>query len=269
MTMIPDFSKSYFRFYIDFEGRQAISLSHKPPTRTNRTRITLESICEIVHRPTKRSTTYALSAACKTEQVGAGKNALWLMPNADVIFVISNDGQAGIIKSWHKNNPGVMRFPESLGPQPERMFFRTDDNFDAAALEVAEVEAAPLTDFDSVTRAILGSRPIISRIAYADGEFDVRIDQPVKTINIAERDELMQTDTGPIIVPDLSPERVKSAKLEIEVFDLAYSAWHRPDWAEFIINAPMAIGRGVSANHYSRPRHVEPTRNTLFVVGNA
>ena len=38
--------------------------------------------------------------------------------------------------------------------------------------------------------------------------------------------------------------------------------------AEFIINAPMAIGLGVSANHYSRPRHVEPTRNTLFAVGN-
>ncbi len=266
MANVPDFAKSYFRFYIDFEGREAISLSHKPPTRTNRVRVMLESTCELSHRPSGRTTTYALSASCKTERVGAGKNVLWLMPNADAAFVYASDGQAGVLKSWHKNGAAVLRYPEERGRQLERQFFRAEDNYDDSALELRTLDALPLTDIESVKDAIRGPCPIVSRIEYEDGDFGVRIDQPVKTINIAERDALYQTDTGPIIVPDLSPERLERSQMEIEVFDLAYSAWHARDWAEFVLRLPMEIAPGITANHYSATRHIEPTRNMLFAV---
>jgi hypothetical protein len=234
--------------------------------KTNRVRVTLESICRLTRRSTGKNTTYALTAPCRTEQVGAGRHELWTQPNAECIFLCSDDGQAGIHKCWHEKDPGVMLYPPSLGPQPERQSFASGENFQEVGLDLQMVEAAPLTDFDQVAAAILGTQPIISRIEYSDGDFDVCIDQPVKTINLAERDQLHQTDTGPIILPDLSPRRLKLVEREIDVFDLAYSAWHEPDWAEFIIRSPLRLSDEISVNHFTEPRHIAPTRNMLLMV---
>lgn len=262
----PDFTHSYFRFFLDFENSQAASISNKPPVRTNRVRVTLESICRLTHRPSDRTTTYALSAPCRTEQVGAGRNELWTQPNAECIFLCSDDGQTGIHKCWHKKDPGVMLYPPSLGPQPERQSFSAGINFQEASLDLLMIDATPLSGFEQVADAILGTQMIISRIEYSDGDFDVCIDQPVKTINLAERDQLHQTDTGPIILPDLSMQRLEQADLEIDVFDLAYSAWHAPDWAEFVVRTPLKLTEGISVNHFMETRHVSSTRNTLLLV---
>ena len=266
LVQVPEFNRSFFRFYLDFEHRQAGSVSHKPPTRTNRVRVSLESVCSLTHRPSGRTTTYALSAACRTERVGAGRAELWIEPNAECIFLCSDDGQVGIFKNWHNTNPGVMLYPASLGPQPERQLFRAKENFDEASLELATAPARPLSDFDQVGDAVLSTRSLISRIEYADGDFDVCLDQPVKTINLAERDRLHQTDTGPIILPELSAARRARSDLEISVFDLAFSAWHEADWAEFVIQEPYEVAEGVSINHYCRTRLIEPTRNTLLAI---
>jgi hypothetical protein len=266
MTRTLDFSRSYLRFYLDFTTRQAISLSHKPPTQTNRTRIMLEASCRLTHRPTGKSTLYVLSAACKTEQVGAQRDQLWITPNADAIFLASDDGQFAIHKSWHKNNPGVMRFPPTLGPQPERQVFAAKENFDDLRLDLCEVDAESAQDFEQAGDAILGTRPIVSRIEYREGDYDVCLDQPVKTINLCERERLFQTDTGPIPLPELTPGRIAAQEHMIGVFDLAYSAFHARDWAEFVINVPTTVADGVSVNHYSKTRRVEPTRNTLLVL---
>jgi len=264
---IPDFSQSYFRFFLDFAQAQPTSISNKPPVQSNRVRVSLESICHLGNRSTGKTTTYALSAPCRTERVGAGRNELWIQPNAECIFLCSDDGQSGIHKCWHKKDPGVMLYPPSLGQQPERQTFAAGENFQEVGLDLQTVEATPLTGFDQVADAILGTQVIISRIEYRDGDFDVCIYQPVKTINLAERDQLYQTDTGPIILPDLSAGRLERAKLEIDVFDLAYSAWHEPNWAEFVIQAPLRISEKTSVNHFSKTRHVSPTKNTLLVVG--
>ncbi len=263
---VPDFSQSYFRFFLDFEQSQPASISNQPPVRSNRVRVSLESICRLANRSTGKTTTYALSAPCRTERVGAGPNELWTQPNAECIFLCSDDGQSGIHKCWHKKDPGVMLYPPSLGPQPERQTFAAGENFQEAGLDLRMVEASPLTDFDQVADAILGTQTLISRIEYQDGDFDVCIHQPVKTINLAERDHLHQTDTGPIILPDLSRERLAQARLEIDVFDLAYSAWHEPHWAEFVIQAPVKLSEKTSVNHYGKTRHVNPTHNTLLMV---
>ena len=128
------------------------------------------------------------------------------------------------------------------------------------------IEAKNLSGFDQVADAILGTQPIISHLEYSDGEFDVSIDQPVKTINLAERDQLFQTDTGPIILPDLSAQRLAQAEQEIDVFDLAYSAWSEPDWADFIIRSPLKLDEEISVNHFTETRHISPTRNMLLLL---
>jgi len=263
---IADFSRSYFRFYLDFENQQIRSISRKSPVKANRVRVTLESICQLTHRPSERTTIYALSAPCRTEQVGAGKNELWMQPNAECIFLCADDGQAAVYKTWHKKDPGVMLYPESLGPQPERQSFAPGENFLEVGINLSWIEARQLGDYNKVADAIVGVDPIVSRIAYSEGDFDVIIDQPVKTINLCERDQLHQTDTGPIILPNLSSERLEQAEREIEVFDLAFSAWHAPDWAEFLIQKPLALSEEISINHYAETRHISSTQNSLFTV---
>lgn len=105
---------------------------------------------------------------------------------------------------------------------------------------------------------------------YEDGEWEVTIDHPAKTLNYSERDNVYQTDTGPILLPDLSAERLGGGRRLVECFDLAYAAFNSVGWAEFIINVPTPVGDGISVNHYSKTRRIEPVTNSLFeVVGEA
>ncbi|MEX0820083.1 MAG: hypothetical protein WD070_10845 [Pirellulaceae bacterium] len=259
-----DFPRSYLRFYLDFENRQPISISHPSPVRTNRTRIALEARCRLTHRPTRTTSSYVLSAACKTEHVGGTIGNLWMQPNADCIFILGDNGEFAVHKSWYRNDPGVMLEPATLGVQPERQTFRIDENFDECRCELREVPATILSGYDAVAAAVLGDRPLVSRIEYEDGDYEICIEQPVKTINLAERDRLFQTDTGPIIVPDLRGERIERERHFVGVFDLAYSAFHKDDWAEVILRKPTPVSDNVTVNHYSEPRLLRPTRNSLL-----
>ncbi|MBC8351061.1 MAG: hypothetical protein H8E66_03690 [Planctomycetes bacterium] len=259
-----DFPRSYLRFYLDFENRQPISISRPSPVRSNRVRVALEAMCSITHHATRTKTTYVLSAACKTENVGGTVGDLWIQPNADCIFIGSDDGEFAVYKSWSRNDMGVMLEPPTLGPQPERQTFRSEENFDDCQYELCEVAATVLNIYESVATAVRGDRPLVARIEYEDGDYEVCIEQPVKTINLAERDQLFQIDTGPIIVPDLRPERLEAESHFIGVFDLAYSAFHERDWAEVVLRKPTSVSGDVSVNHYSEARLIRPTRNSLL-----
>ena len=80
--------------------------------------------------------------------------------------------------------------PPTLGMQPERQTFHIEDNFDECQYRLCEGPAHVLDTYNAVAAAVLGDRPMVSRIEYTDGDYDVRIEQPVKTINLAERDQL-------------------------------------------------------------------------------
>ena len=75
---------------------------------------------------------------------------------------------------------------------------------------------------------------------------------------------VFQTDTGPIIVPDFSPER--EVERLVERFDLAYSAFDAPDWVDFIINVPTPLAEGISVNHYAKPRRIDNVRNSVIAL---
>jgi len=259
-----DFPRSYLRFYLDFENREPISISHPSPVKTNRTRISLEAMCRITHRTTQATTTYVLSASCKTEHVGGVMGGLWMQPNADCIFLCGDNREFAVYKSWSRNNPGIMLEPPTLGMQPERQTFHIEDNFDECQYRLCEGPAHVLDTYNAVAAAVLGDRPMVSRIEYTDGDYDVRIEQPVKTINLAERDQLFQTDTGPIIVPDLRAERRASERHFIGVFDIAYSAFHKEDWAEVVLRKPTPVAGNITVNHYCETRLLRPTRNSLL-----
>ena len=119
---------------------------------------------------------------------------------------------------------------------------------------------------DEIIESIRSDRPIVARTLYEDGEWEVTIDHPAKTLNYSERDNVYQTDTGPILLPDLSAERLSRGRWLVECFDLAYAAFNSVGWAEFIINVPTPVGDGISVNHYSKTRRIEPVTNSLFEV---
>lgn len=262
MSETIDFSRSYFRFRVDLAAQPAITLSHKMPTTVNNVRIDLECRCELTNKKTGLSRVYGLGASCKTERVGSDKD-LWLIPNADFAPVVS-DVDFLIIKSWQKKGMGVMRNPPSLGPQPERQVGLVKEAWATSSVEFRMVPGRALAGIGEIIQAIRGDRPLVSHTEYEQGDYRVVIDHPIKTINYSERENVFQTDTGPILLPDLSAERLSREESLVGCFDLAYSAFNAANWAEFIVNVPTELTAGVSVNHYAKPVRIEGTKNVVM-----
>ena len=265
ITKAIDFSRSFIRFRVDLTTQPAITLSHKPPTTVNNVRIGIECRCEIRHRASGLWRIYALGASCKTERVGAARD-LWLEPNADFCLVLA-DEEFLIIKNWQKRNMGVMRYPAELGAQPERQIGDPREAWVESSARYCEVPVQALDSVEAIIAATHTENPIISRTEYEENGYEVVIEHPVKTLNTSEREGVYQTDTGPVLLPDLSAARIASESALVGCLDLAYSAFNARDWAEFIVMAPTPLTSELSVNHYSLPRRIEHVRNTLWMLG--
>lgn len=261
---IYDFGRSTLTFRIDATIQKPITASHKPPYSLNNARVPLECCCELTNKKSGSTTMYVLGAECKTERVGVEAD-IWIEPNAGFHPVGSMD-QALIIKSWAHRGIQVMLFPESLGPQPQRQSQDTRQVYTGFRIDLCPVAGETLESPEAIIQSVLANNRLVSRTEYDHGDYHVCIVHPVKTINANERDNIYQTDTGPIILPDLSPARIANAQRMIEVFDLAYSAFNCPEWAEFVINAPTPVTDQVSVNHYSKFRRIDNTRNTIIQI---
>lgn len=259
-----DFGRSYVRFRVDCLAQEAITVTHFMPTTVNNVRIALECRCELIELGSGQSHVYVLGASCKTERVGA-KDGCWLEPNADFCLATSEQ-EFLIFKSWARNDMAVAKHPRANGVPRERQSGRCREAWADFGFQVRPARGRMLTTINDTIAAIRGDRPLVARTEYDDGGYHVIIDHPVKTINFSEREHVFQTDTGPILLPDLTPARLQRGERLIDCFDLAYSAFNSAGWAEFIVNVPTPVGGGISVNHYSRPRRIEPVRNALIEV---
>ena len=257
-----DFSRSFLTFRLDVREQTPVTVSHKPPTPVNNVRIQLECVCDIEDRGTGRTRRYVLGASCKTERVGVPQD-IWTEPNADFRPAVS-DEEFLLLKSWQKNDMGVMLYPPSRGVQPERQVGLCREAWTSFGIHVRETAARALDCVDEIVASTFAHRPMVARLEYEEGGFHVRIDHPVKTINVSEVDGIFQTDTGPILLPDFS--RASEAEPFIDVFDLAYAAFNASDWAECIVRVPTPVAEGVSVNHYARSRRIDNMRNQLFEI---
>jgi hypothetical protein len=257
-----DFGRAYFWFRLDPRVQPTITVTRPLPTTVLNVRINLECRCAVTHRRTGAKHSYVLGASCKTELVGPDRD-LWMEPNADFCVAVSNDDFM-VLKSWARNNMPVEAHPEVSGVPVERQSGISSDAWAEFAFDLPEVRGHGLGSIEDIIAAIRGRCPIVSRTEYDDGNYHVVIEHPVKTINYCEVDRVYQTDTGPILLPDLSPQRLERCERFVECFDLAYSAFNSAGWAEFIVNVPTPVGEGISVNHYSRPRRIEPVRNSLI-----
>lgn len=261
---IVDFAHSYLRFCVDSHVQPTITVTHLAPTTQNNVRISIECRCELTHRVTGETCAYVLGASCKTERVGAAEN-LWLLPNADFCMVASRDVFL-IVKQWASRGRSGQKHPQALGTPQERQLGRTYDGFANFRLDVREVRGRELTTVDEIIAVTQSDAPLVSRTEYEEGNYRVMIEHPVKTMNFSHRENVYQTDTGPVLLPDLSAERIERVSNMIECFDLAYSAFNTVDWVEFIVNSPTRVADEVEVDHYSIPRRIAPVQNRLFSV---
>lgn len=255
---VPDLLRSFLTIRIDLAKQPAITVSVKQPWTLNNARILVEARCLIHDCQTGVSTKYVLGASCKTELVGV-KAGIWVQPNADFCCILSQ-ADFLILKSWDKNNRGVMCYPPERGPQPERQLGKVAEGFDVAKINILMVEGELLPTTDAIVQATLADELLTGRIEFsALDRYDVTLDFPIKTINASERDHIYQTDTGPILFPDFS----QPFGHIMETFQLAFVAYNAPNWAEFILRVPTRLNDEISANYYSRTVRLE-TRNSII-----
>jgi hypothetical protein len=256
VTEVCDYNRSFLRFRIDTTKKPLKTVSHEPPFTVNNVRVPLDCRVLVHDRETRATKQIVLGGNCKTERVNVPKD-VWTEPNADVVFVATDD-QYLIIKSWDHLARRVMLFPESLGPQPRRQVVSVADVFDRASIDVRTVAGTVLEANDQIIEAIAGDSPLVSRTEIEHGRYRATIEYPIRTVNVSERDGFYQTDTGPILLPDLDrkPDEL------IDGCDLAFVAHNAPDWAEFIVRVPTKINDDVTVDHYSKSVRLT-VRNTV------
>lgn len=258
LRTVPDFARSFLTFRIDWNLKPSLTSSHKPPFTLNNARIQIESSCKIRDRVSGQAQTFVLGAACKTEYVGVDRN-IWTEPNADFCMVLSAESFL-ILKSWDRNNKGVLRYPASLGEQPERQSGLVSDTYERVSIHLQRCSGQRLESAQAIIRATLANELLVGRCAFAlHDRYDIEMDFPIKTMNANEREWIYQVDTGPILFPDMSAD----CQNWIDSFHLAYVAFNRADWAEFILQTATPLSDSISVNHYSRIVQMN-TQNSIF-----
>ena len=242
-----DFSRSFLTFRIDTLKREPITVSHKPPFSLNNARIPIECRCEITDKQTGKSEEFVLGANCKTELVGVERD-IWTQPNSDFVPIFSRN-RFLTVKTYDRADRRVMLYPPSRGEQPHRQTGSVAEAFDSVRIDLSHCEGTILETADQIVGAVLENWRLVARTEIENKKYVALLEYPIKTVNASERDKIYQTDTGPVIFPDLSREPEDL----ITGLELAFVAFNSPRWAEFIVRVPTPIAEGISVFHYSRP----------------
>lgn len=252
-----DFSRSFLTFRIDTEKKPPGTVSHKPPYSLNNARIQLECRCAITDKITGQSQQFVLGASCKTERVGVDHN-IWTEPNADFAPIFSDDEFLNL-KTYSQAGLDVELYPSGSGRQSDRQTGLLKDVFDSTRVDVVEITGEVLESSRSIVEATLANKRLNARTMIETKRYWVILDYPVKTMNANERDDVYQTDTGPVLFPDLSaePENMLSR------LELAFIAFNGPDWAEFLIRTPTSVSDDIRVQHYSKPVRLD-TKNEVI-----
>ncbi|GIT28285.1 MAG: hypothetical protein Ct9H300mP1_03310 [Planctomycetaceae bacterium] len=72
---------------------------------------------------------------------------------------------------------------------------------------MTECEGTPLDWAQEIVEAVLANQNLVARTELENDRYHALIEHPVKTINANERDWIYQTDTGPVLFPDLRSTR--------------------------------------------------------------
>ncbi len=260
---VLDFARSFVRFRMDLQRTKPKTVSQPPPFTLNNSRFLLECRCRVIREEESAAhpVDYVLSASCKAEQVHVREN-IWHIPAADMCLAAS-DEEFLVIKSWDRNNRGVMLSPPTLGEQPERQAGKNSDAFTDLRIDLRESPGQLLTSNEEIIHAVLRNQPLVSQSEFStpDG-LRVWLEYPVKVINVSEREVFYQVDTGPVLVPDATAFDGTHA---ISALRMAFLAHNSLGATELLLNVPTPVGNGISVNHYSKVWKVAANNRILAV----
>ncbi|MFN0050875.1 MAG: hypothetical protein ACKV0T_01705 [Planctomycetales bacterium] len=257
-----DFARSFLTFRLDMLKKPPQTVSHPPPYTLNNARIQLDCVCDIADRQTRQSHRFVLGASCKTERVGVPAD-IWTVPNSDFVPVVSPDQFLNIKTYAYIGQEESVTLYGQGRPQPDRQTGRTAEAFDSLRIHIQDAEGIDLATPQAIIAATYAHQPLVAQTEFQAPRYEVRLTYPVKTFNVNERDNIYQTDTGPVLFPDLTREPEEL----IESLELAYSAFNAPDWIEFLVRTPTPAPGGVMVHHYSRAIRWDGVRNRLFAIG--
>ena len=221
----------------------------------NAPRFWVESRCRLIDDTDGSFNDYYQCGSCKSEHTFA-KRDLFMNPNYDFLPVFSEAHIAVFRRHAYRNDNYVEYRPAKDywgGPL-----------FDLQAASPVQVLDSNAAIFEATRKCL----PIVTHTEIADANTHQRaiIECPVKTMNIDEKADIYQVDTGIVLFPDLS----KRYDRQIETFNLAYVAFNAPHFADFVIEKPTPIIEdGVTVTqvyHYSEIRSLE-AKNTVFCIG--
>jgi len=257
---VLDFGRSSVTFRIDLDRMPPATLSHKPPYALNNARVQLESRLRITDRASGRTYGFILGASCKTEQVGADRD-LWLLPNAD-FMPLFGDADFMQIKTFARAGMQAQSYPPGSGDQGDRLSVPINGNFDSVHVDLVEYDGVPLAGSHEIVAATLANQPLVAIVHLESDRYTAALEFPVKTMNANERDWVYQTDTGPVLLPDLTvpPEGLLAG------MEAAFVALNAPDWADFIVRTRTSVAPDVDVYHYSTPIRLDDIRTDLYAI---
>ena len=254
-----DFLRSFVTFRTDTLKKPSRTASHKPPFTLNNARAQLECRCRMTDKASGHSEEFVLGHHGKTERVGVERD-IWMQPNAEYSHIFS-DRHFVVLKTYEHIGVTVQSYPPGKGIQGDRYGGDPSEAYDSVRIDLGHCQGWPLTTAEQIVAAVLKNLPMAARTEIEDDRCLAVIDYPVKTINANERDNIYQTDTGPVLLPDFAREPAQW----IGGLELAFSSFNSPDWIEFIVRCPVPVGQGVSVYHYGRTSRFD-ARNQIICL---
>jgi hypothetical protein len=221
----------------------------------NNVRFWVESRTTIIDDANGTSTDYFQCASCKSENTFAEKD-LFMEDNYDFLPILGDD-------LWL-----VFRRFARISPR-YRTIHPVDQmwgELDMLLHDVAEVTV--LDTFEKIRDATAAGLPLVTQTELRDAQTGLRaiIECPTKTMNISLEKHMVQVDTGPIALPDLS----RRFDPQIDSLRLAFIAFNAPHFADFVVEQPTAVVHQGQEKcqifHYSAPFSM-PAKNVVLALG--
>ncbi|MBL8176894.1 MAG: hypothetical protein JNK48_19630 [Bryobacterales bacterium] len=207
----------------------------------NRVRFWVESRTRIIDGQGSGPVDYYQCASCKSENTFASKD-LFHKDNYDFLPIFGpEDGVIFRRKAWLNSDYRQVR--------------KASEMWEGQEYKLVRPKAARLLRTNrEIREATHAGAPIVAQTEISDAETGLRaiLEFPVKTMNIHDKRDMYQVDSGPVGFPDLR----RRYRRRGESLSLAFVAFNSGGSADFVIEAPTPItenGREVSrVYHYSR-----------------
>jgi hypothetical protein len=166
------------------------------------------------------------------------------------------------IKTFAQAGTVAQAWPPGSGEQSDRLSVPIEGNFDSVHLDLVEHQGSHLDGVRDIVRATLANESLVAVIRIESDRYTADLEFPIKTMNANERDWVYQTDTGPVLFPDLTrePDGLLGG------LDVAFVALNAPGWADFIVRTRTQLAPGIDVYHYATPVRIDGVRTDIFTI---